>query len=71
VELLKHDCLIMPLQTVRWLEMVFGEGVSAEEASSRIATAVEGSEEEASSSIATATEGSDDAASETTASEEA
>jgi len=56
VELLKHDCLIMPLQTVRWLEMVFGEGVSAEEASSRIATA---------------TEDSDDAASETTASEEA
>jgi large subunit ribosomal protein L4 len=86
VELLKHDCLIMPLQTVRWLEMVFGEGVSAEEASSRIAaatevsaeeesseiaTAAEGSTEEESSEIATAAEGSDDAASETTASEEA
>jgi len=86
VELLKHDCLIMPLQTVRWLEMVFGEGVSAEEASSRIATATEDSDEEESPEIAAATEdsdeeesseiaaaaeGSDDAASETTASEEA
>jgi len=36
VELLKHDCLIMPVETVRWLELVFGEGLSAEEASSRI-----------------------------------
>jgi large subunit ribosomal protein L4 len=36
VELLKHDCLIMPLKTVRWLELVFGEGMSADEASSRI-----------------------------------
>src|SRR6266853_1373231 len=37
VELLKHDCLIMPKQTVRWIELVFGEGVSAEEASQTIA----------------------------------
>jgi large subunit ribosomal protein L4 len=37
VELLKHDCLIMPVKTVRWLEMVFGEGLSAEEATSRLA----------------------------------
>jgi large subunit ribosomal protein L4 len=37
VELLKHDCLVMPMDTVRWLELVFGEGVSAEEASARIA----------------------------------
>jgi large subunit ribosomal protein L4 len=37
VELLKHDCIIMPKETVRWLEMVFGDGLSAEEASSRIA----------------------------------
>jgi large subunit ribosomal protein L4 len=37
VELLKHDCLIMPLKTVRWLEMVFGDGMSAEEASAKIA----------------------------------
>src|SRR5436305_12853290 len=36
VELLKHDCLIMPVKTVRWLELVFGEGLSAEEASARI-----------------------------------
>jgi len=37
VELLKHDFVIMPKQTVRWIELVFGEGVSAEEASKRIA----------------------------------
>lgn len=37
VELLKHDCLIMPVKTVRWLEMVFGEGVSAEDAYARLA----------------------------------
>jgi len=37
VELLKHDCVIMPKETVRWIEMVFGEGLSAEEASQKIA----------------------------------
>ena len=37
VELLKHDYLIMPVKTVRWIEMVFGEGLSADEASQRIA----------------------------------
>ncbi len=37
VELLKHDYVIMPVQTVRWIELVFGEGISAEEASLRIA----------------------------------
>jgi large subunit ribosomal protein L4 len=37
VELLKHDFVIMPKQTVRWIELVFGEGLSAEEASHRIA----------------------------------
>jgi large subunit ribosomal protein L4 len=36
VELLKHDYVIMPVNTVRWLELVFGEGLSAEEASERI-----------------------------------
>ncbi len=36
VELLTHDCLIMPVKTVRWIELVFGEGLSAEEASARI-----------------------------------
>ena len=37
VELLKHDCVIMPKKTVRWIELVFGEGLSAEEASQKIA----------------------------------
>jgi large subunit ribosomal protein L4 len=48
VELLKHDCLIMPVKTVRWLEMVFGEGLSAEEATSRLATAADNEPESAS-----------------------
>ncbi len=39
VELLKHDCLIVPVNTIRWLEMVFGEGLSADEASRRITDA--------------------------------
>lgn len=37
VELLKHDCVIMPKKTVRWIELVFGEGLSADEASQKIA----------------------------------
>ncbi len=37
VELLKHDCVIMSKETVRWIELVFGEGLSAEEASQKIA----------------------------------
>ena len=37
VELLKHDYVIMSKETVRWIEMVFGEGLSAEEASQKIA----------------------------------
>jgi large subunit ribosomal protein L4 len=41
VELLKHDCVIMPVNTVRWIELVFGEGLSAEEASERIRAALE------------------------------
>jgi len=36
VELLKHDCVIMSKETVRWIELVFGEGLSAEEASQKI-----------------------------------
>lgn len=40
VELLKHDNLVMPLETVRWIELVFGEGLSAEEASAQIADAL-------------------------------
>ena len=37
VELLKHDYVIMPVETVRWIEMVFCEGISVEEATRRIA----------------------------------
>ena len=37
IELLKHDYVVMPVQTVRWLELVFGEGLSAEEASRKVA----------------------------------
>src|SRR5215469_12203784 len=40
VELLKHDYVIMPIETVRWLEMVFGEGLSADEATQRITDGV-------------------------------
>jgi len=40
VELLKHDVVIMPVETVRWIELVFGEGLSAEEASHKITDAV-------------------------------
>jgi large subunit ribosomal protein L4 len=46
VELLKHDYLIMPVNTVRWIELVFGEGLSAEEASQRIAETLAASETE-------------------------
>ncbi len=37
IELLKHDYVIMPIHTVHWIELVFGEGLSAEEASQRVA----------------------------------
>jgi len=57
VELLKHDCLIMPVNTVRWIELVFGEGLSAEEASLRIAEALaEAGEEEISEEEETSNE---------------
>ncbi|GAC1354735.1 MAG: 50S ribosomal protein L4 [Ktedonobacteraceae bacterium] len=36
IELLKHDYVIMPIKTVRWLELVFGEGLSAEAATAQI-----------------------------------
>ncbi len=45
VELLKHDYVVMPVQTVRWIEMVFGEGISAEEASLKIAETAASTEE--------------------------
>jgi len=41
VELLKHDCVIMPKKTVHWIELVFGEGLSAGEASQQIAAELE------------------------------
>ncbi|QBD80089.1 50S ribosomal protein L4 [Ktedonosporobacter rubrisoli] len=47
VELLKHDYVVMPLDTIRWIEMVFGEGLSAEEASHKIAGEVAAAESEA------------------------
>lgn len=37
IELLKHDYVVMPVNTVRWIEMVFGEGMSAEDASLKLA----------------------------------
>ncbi len=37
VELLKHDYVIMPKKAVRWIELVFGEGLSVEAASQKIA----------------------------------
>jgi len=55
VELLKHDCLIMPVRTVRWLEMVFGEGMSAEEATSRLATITDNEPESTSTASEIAT----------------
>jgi len=39
VELLKHDYVVMPVKTVRWLELVFGEGLSAEAATVKITDA--------------------------------
>src|SRR6266852_4528452 len=51
IELLKHDFVIMPRQTVRWIELVFGEGLSADEATQKIADQPETKEaEEASES---------------------
>jgi large subunit ribosomal protein L4 len=63
IELLKHDYVIMPVNTVRWIELVFGEGLSAEEASERINEALAESE-------APTTEESSEAESEASATEE-
>jgi large subunit ribosomal protein L4 len=65
IELLKHDYVIMPVKTVRWIEMVFGEGLSAEEASLKIAEA-----EAESPEIAAAQEASPEIADQTSASAE-
>jgi large subunit ribosomal protein L4 len=60
VELLKHDFVIMPKETVRWIEMVFGEGLSAEEASQKIAAELDeeatAREEEAEAAVGTTDE---------------
>jgi large subunit ribosomal protein L4 len=48
IELLKHDYLVMPVHTIRWIELVFGEGLSSEEASQRIADEMAQEAEEAS-----------------------
>src|ERR1700730_678177 len=53
VELLKHDFVIMPRQTVRWIELVFGEGLSADEATQQIANQ---SEAEGTAEVAEATD---------------
>jgi large subunit ribosomal protein L4 len=51
----------VPVNTVRWLEMVFGEGLSADEASSRLTdVAVELSEEAEDVADETTDEAADD-----------
>jgi large subunit ribosomal protein L4 len=64
VELLKHDYVVMPVQTVRWIEMVFGEGISAEEATLKMAETTSAEEE------ITSTDESDNGEAETTSAEE-
>lgn len=59
IELLKHDYIVMPVRTVKWIEMVFGEGLSADEATRRIA---EDQQDETESTTATATTAESDEA---------
>jgi len=40
IELLKHDFVILPLTTVKWLELVFGDGLSADEATEQVAAQI-------------------------------
>jgi large subunit ribosomal protein L4 len=63
VELLKHDYVIMPVKTVRWIELVFGEGLSADEASSKIAGALP-EQEDAEVAVSEENDESDESASE-------
>lgn len=71
VELLKHDCVIMPVNTVRWIELVFGEGLSAEEANRQIAEALAAvQEEEASEEETSEEEASEEEAAEESSEEE-
>ena len=75
VELLKHDFVIMPKETVRWIEMVFGEGLSAEEASQKIAAELDeeatAREEEAEAAIGATDEDAAELDEEATAPDEA
>ena len=64
IELLKHDYIVMPVHTVRWIELVFGEGLSAEEASQRIADEL-AQEEEAASTDETEEEADESSSEET------
>ncbi len=68
VELLKHDCVIMPKKTVRWIELVFGEGLSAEEASQQIAAELgeEAAAQEQPEEVEEMTNANDEAAAEAT-----
>jgi large subunit ribosomal protein L4 len=61
IELLKHDFVVMPVHTVRWIELVFGEGLSAEEASLRIADELAQEAEEAETDEAAEDETDEDA----------
>jgi large subunit ribosomal protein L4 len=56
IEMLKHDYVVMPVQTVRWIELVFGEGLSAEEASLKIAEGVVEASAEASAAASSSEE---------------
>jgi large subunit ribosomal protein L4 len=40
IELLKHDFVILPRTTVKWLELVFGDGLSADEATEQVAAQI-------------------------------
>ena len=69
VELLKHDWIIMPKQTVRWIELVFGEGLSAEEASQQIADQLEAEEQPESENAESEVDEDEESASEDAGSE--
>ena len=54
VELLRHDYLVVPVSVVRWLEMVFGEGLSADEATLRLVQDAQGETQEQPGTASTA-----------------
>ena len=60
VELLRHDYLVVPVSVVRWLEMVFGEGLSADEATVRLAQGDAGTANTADATDTTDTTGTSD-----------